>query len=360
MLFRSNLLAEINPETGESARKATGSFYTPRTVVDYMVDKGITEYLVEKTGLHREWLAALVTYDKSDDIILNLEDADRRKIVEALADLRALDPACGSGAFPIGLLQKIVYVLQLTDPECEIWTEIECARVSPEYRRVLKRGLTENGAEYVRKLGVIRRCIYGVDIQAVATEIARLRCFLTLIVDAKVDDTLDNRGIEPLPNLEFKFVTANSLLSLSASAAEETQGQLFENTTLLTELQLIREEYFASDPDDKEIIKRDFDRVQANMRRGIALSHTDSSLKYERLSTWQPFDHSSTDWFNSDWMFGVSEFDLILANPPYLGEKGHKELFQTIKSSSLGVFYSKNMDLFYFFFHLAQIGRAHV
>jgi hypothetical protein len=168
-----------------------------------------------------------------------------------------------------------------------------------------------------------------------------------------VDDTLENRGIEPLPNLEFKFVTANSLLSLSASAAEETQGQLFENTTLLTELQLIREKYFASDPDDKEIIKRDFGRVQANMRRGITLSHTDSSLKYERLSSWQPFNHSSTDWFNSDWMFGVSEFDLIIANPPYLGEKGHKEVFQTIKSSSLGAFYAKNMDLFYFFFHLA-------
>jgi adenine-specific DNA-methyltransferase len=348
-----NLLAEINPETGESARKATGSFYTPRTVVDYMVDKGITEYLVERTGLSREWLTALVSYDKSDDIILDLQVADRKKIVEALADLRALDPACGSGAFPIGLLQKIVYVLQVIDPECEIWTEVECARVSPEYRRIIKRGLSENGAEYVRKLGVIRRCIYGVDIQAVATEIARLRCFLTLIVDARVNDSLDNRGIEPLPNLEFKFVTANSLLSLSASAAEETQGQLFENTTLLTELQLIRESYFTSDPDDKETIKRDFGRVQANMRRGITLSHTDSSLKYERLSTWQPFDHSSTDWFNSDWMFGVGEFDLILANPPYLGEKGHKEVFQTIKSSSLGAFYAKNMDLFYFFFHLA-------
>jgi len=313
----------------------------------------LAEYLAATTTVRPDWLRALISYDKSDDLEIQLTTSEAKQVVEKIRSMRMLDPACGSGAFPIGMLQKLTYLLEIVDPDCELWIEAECSDVSAEMRRAVRQSLSKKGAEYVRKLGVIRRCIYGVDIQSIATEIARLRCFLTLIVDEVIDDSAPNRGIEPLPNLEFKFVAADSLLGLKGAIAESGQSELLENTSHLSKLEEIRGEYFASTTLEKLDLKQEFKRVQANMRRGVAQSHAEASLMYERLARWEPFSHGVTEWFDSAWMFGVEQFDIVLANPPYLGEKGHKELFQKVKEGSLGRFYSKNMDLFYFFFHHA-------
>lgn len=348
-----NLLAEINPDTGESARKATGSFYTPRLIVEYMVDCALSLYLQKSTSIPKEKIEALVSYDKIDDHFHPLSEEERIKVVKAISKFTALDPACGSGAFPMGLLQKLVYVLQEVDPDCSRWMDEQCASLPREIRKRVRSSLEVKGIDYVRKLGVIRQCIYGVDIQPVATEISRLRCFLTLIVDEIVDDMKENRGIEPLPNLEFKFATANSLLSLSNLVENSDQGELFGNVEHVEELANIRDSFFGATNDEKSLIRSDFKRVQASMRRSISRTKTEVSSKYEKLARWQPFGLETTDWFDPKWMFGLSQFSLVIANPPYLGEKGHKDLFGQLKSGSLGRFYSKNMDLFYFFFHQA-------
>lgn len=101
-----NLLAEINPETGENAKKSTGSFYTPRDIVDYMVDSSILEHLKTKTGISEEKLKALISYGKEDDELISFSETEKKAIVNALYSVTVLDPACGSGAFPIGVLQK--------------------------------------------------------------------------------------------------------------------------------------------------------------------------------------------------------------------------------------------------------------
>ena len=75
-----------------------------------------------------------------------------------------------------------------------------------ELRKVIEREFQEKNFDYIRKLGIIRENIYGIDIQPIATEISRLRCFLTLVVDERIDDTLENRGIEPLPNAIFRLL----------------------------------------------------------------------------------------------------------------------------------------------------------
>ena len=80
-------------------------------------------------------------------------------------NLKLLDPACGSGAFPIGALQKIVFILQQIDQDGQLWFHIQIKRASPEIRRVIEREFSHKNFDYIRKLGVIRENIYGVDIQ---------------------------------------------------------------------------------------------------------------------------------------------------------------------------------------------------
>ncbi|TRZ78692.1 SAM-dependent DNA methyltransferase, partial [bacterium] len=189
-----NLLAEVNPETGASARKSTGSFYTPREIVDFMVEESLIAHLKSKTNISEEKLRALSSYDLDDDVSYPIDQQERKLLVEAIHNTTVLDPACGSGAFPIGVLQRLVHMLEVLDPECSIYIN----KFPPEARRQFQ----NKSLVYIRKLAVIRGCIHGVDIQPIAIDISRLRCFLTLVVDQQVDDDVPNRGIEPLPNLD--------------------------------------------------------------------------------------------------------------------------------------------------------------
>src|SRR5690606_22215009 len=98
----------IDPDSGETARKATGSFYTPREIVDYMASESLVQYLVNKTGLDEKQLHPLFRLDQE----VKFSKPETNSILDALDKLKILDPACGSGAFPIGVLQKIVMALQ--------------------------------------------------------------------------------------------------------------------------------------------------------------------------------------------------------------------------------------------------------
>jgi len=352
-----NLLAEINPETGESARKSTGSFYTPREIVDYMVDSSLLEFLKSKTSADEDKLKALISWGQSDDEEYPLTDGEKEKVVHALAGLTILDPACGSGAFPIGILQKVVYILQQADPKAEIWLENQLKNIaSPELKRDIQEKYESENYDWLRKYGVIRETIFGIDIQTIATEISKLRCFLTLIIEEEVNDDFEhNRGVHALPNLDFKFVTANSLVSLpDGNSNIKGKGlNLFEDVTHIEQLKRIRNQYFGANADERARLQVEFKNLQMDMLRSrIATSGATSDL-YNTLSDWDPFSHKATDWFDSEWMFGVDGFDIVIANPPYLGEKSHKSMFDKLKQTELGrKFYKGKMDLFYLFFHL--------
>lgn len=351
-----NLLAEINPETGESARKSTGSFYTPREIVDYMVDSSLLEFLKRKTDIDENKLKALISWGTADDEQSPLTDDENKKAVSALAGLTILDPACGSGAFPISILQKVVYILQQADPRAEIWLENQLKSiVSPELKRDIQEKYESENYDWLRKYGVIRETIFGVDIQTIATEISKLRCFLTLIIEEEVDDKKPNRGVHALPNLDFKFVTANSLVGLpeSNTRTKSKELNLFEDVSHIEQLKNIRNEYFGANAYERARLKDDFRMLQNDMLRSRIASSNSTSDLYNELSDWDPFSHDKTDWFDTEWMFGVNEFDIVIANPPYVGEKGNKPIFDTLKTTSLGKrFYKGKMDLFYFFFHL--------
>jgi len=348
-----NLLARINPETGETVRKSTGSFYTPREIVEYMVDESLVQYLRRKTKIASNKLAALISYDLIDDVVNPLCEDEKKMVVRSLSKLTILDPACGSGAFPIGILQKIVFVLQQIDPDATLWFEEQIASAAKEVRDLIQREFEHKNFDYIRKLGIIRESIFGVDLQPIATEIARLRCFLTLIVDERVNDSEDNRGVYPLPNLEFKFVTANTLIELNIpnTKAAAAQSTLFEDREGIDELKKLRDDYFNSHDAERDALKFQFSQSQDRMLKNMIAnnSHGVAGITH-KLSTWDPFSHNETDWFDADWMFGIRDgFDIVIANPPYVRihkqDASKKELMKKIYRSAVG-----DYDLYILFF----------
>ena len=324
-----NLLAEINPETGENAKKSTGSFYTPRDIVDFMVDSSLLRYLMSKTSIDEDRLRALIDYSKEEYDIAVFSENEKKSIINALYKITVLDPACGSGAFPIGMLQKIVYMLQELDPDAVLWFEKTTENIDPLFKKEIKSKFDGGSLNYIRKLSVIKNSIFGIDLQPIAVEISRLRCFLSLIIEEKVDDYEPNRGINPLPNLDFKFIIANSLVRLDPSE----QISLFEDNDHINALKAVRDEYFNSDSERRAELKSDFKDIQQEMLLCNIGSSKNVSKRYFQLSAWKPFQNESTDWFDADWMFGIKEdegFDIVIGNPPYIQLQSMKELSKTL------------------------------
>jgi len=326
-----NLLAEINPETGNTARKATGSYYTPRPIVEYMVDESLKQYLLTKTNLDENKISSLLAYEEEE---VGLSDSEKDTVLDALDVIKIIDPACGSGAFPMGILQKMLLILQKIDPESKKWLnkkvlQIENTIVREEFQKKIE---AENW-NYVHKLGIIQDSIYGVDIQPIAVDISKLRFFLSLIVDEKVDDSKENRGIDSLPNLEFKFVCANSLIGLPntlvGSYKKGLQPKLFEAVDNITELKKLREEYLRCYGDEKISIEKKFQDIQNKMFMSSLkwLNWGGGDSQTVKLSQWNPFIGEPSNWFDPEWMFGIKDgFDVVIGNPPYVTYKGKQRV----------------------------------
>lgn len=315
-VFESLLASQVE-STGEQARKAKGAFYTPREIVAFMCKQALREHLVSQHKNEHKVLQSIAKLlDKSDhdwandgsNSLRDIPKEHRDVISQTLKNVKTLDPACGSGAFPLGLLQ-LLHNLHL--------------RLNPSLDA------------YRLKLDILQNNIYGSDIEPMAIEISKLRSWLSLIVSGS-----DRHEVEPLPNLEFNFVAANSLLTLQV-------GDLFTDEQVEIDLQDLRNKYFS---ESKALNKK---RIQ---EKYLKLTHQDLfDERSNQLRTFNPFDSDSVaKFFDPDIMFGISDgFDVIVGNPPYIGEKGHKDLFSTVRNSDLGVrFYQGKMDYFYFFFHL--------
>ncbi|MCB9262110.1 MAG: Eco57I restriction-modification methylase domain-containing protein [Flavobacteriales bacterium] len=341
-----NLLAEIDPDSGETARKATGSFYTPREIVDYMATESLVLYLHNQTQIDKELLKPIFKIDSE----VSFSKPDSEKILEALDRLKILDPACGSGAFPMGVLQKIVMALQKLDRNAEWWKARQINRIENALlRKQVKEKLELTTVEYARKIGVIQNTLYGVDIQPIAAEISKLRCFLTLVVDENIDESKPNRGVEPLPNLEFKFVTADALLKLPD---EKDFGGLFNSFDDLEQLKQIRLDYLQSYGEHKNELKAEFKRIQNKIsKQQIKSGVADVNSRAFLISSWNPFSNEKVDWFDPSWMYGVDNFDIVIGNPPYVEHKKLKHIASKLKP--MYNVYTGSSDLSVYFFERA-------
>ncbi|TGO03071.1 hypothetical protein PN36_13365 [Candidatus Thiomargarita nelsonii] len=319
-----NLLAAYNPETGTTARKQTGSFYTPREIVNYMVDESLITYLENQLGKDSEQnkLRTLISYNEENH---SFNENEVQQLISAIDKIKILDPACGSGAFPMGGLHKLVYILSKLDPNNAAWKaqQIAKAREIPDstFRdkaiEDIEQAFSRNELDYGRKLYLIQNCIFGIDIQPIAVQIAKLRFFISLLVDQKIDDSRENRGVRPLPNLETKFVAANTLIGLDKPAQATLRNPKIE--TKEKELAEVRASYFtARTPKTKNKYRERDEHIRAEIgellsKDGFARDTT------ERLAKWNPYDqNASADFFDAEWMFGVKDgFDVVIGNPPY-------------------------------------------
>ena len=286
-----NLLGAYNPETKETARNQSGSFYTPREIVSYMVDESLIAYLGD-TPLVR----SMFRDDFKPD---ELHWSDYQLIAGKLKSVKVLDPACGSGAFPMGLLNRIVELLQ----------KIETDKTT-----------------YELKLNIIENCIYGSDIQSIAAQITKLRFFISLICDCEKDASKPNFGIPTLPNLETKFVTADSLIGLKRRKIND-QFDLFQDDVnnpvniAKTELMKVRHEHFSAKTASVKRRLREKDQLLRE-RLTALLSHDDvfAPEDAKQMAAWNPYDQNAVSpFFDAEWMFGVTDgFDIVIGNPPYI------------------------------------------
>jgi hypothetical protein len=322
---------------GEESKfnKQYGVYYTPREIVHYMCQQSLINYLhtelnptagfdTDEKSTRPTQPAELPTKEAIALLIQHGEDLREHEaqaanketgtyspiiaesirknaalIDEKLANIKVCDPAVGSGAFPVGMMSEIVRA-----------------------RNVLKTWSKIKKTVYDFKRECIENSLYGVDIDSGAVEIAKLRLWLSLVVDED-----DPQNIKPLPNLDYKVVCGNSLVGV--------EKNLF-NAHLFAKLESLKPLYFnVTNPTKKQEYKKKIDGLIEQITNGHA-----------------QFDF---DIYFSEVFHDKNGFDILIANPPYVGHKGgQKEFFRRMKETSLGKrFNNERMDLFYYFFHKA-------
>ncbi|MCL0052748.1 BREX-1 system adenine-specific DNA-methyltransferase PglX [Peptococcaceae bacterium] len=269
--------------------KKFGVYYTPREIVHYMCQQSLINYLsCELEGkVNKEDIEKLIKYGEqfTENEAAVLEKGKETQtykyhlplsirtnakfIDDKLKDIKICDPAIGSGAFPVGMMHEI----------------IKTRNVLSAFINGLERSI------YNFKRECIESSLYGVDIDAGACEVARLRLWLSLIVDEE-----DIRKIKPLPNLDYKIVCGNSLLGV--------EKDLFNNE-LFNELEKLKPLYFReTNPTKKQEYKNQIEELISKITK----------------------EHKEFDFevYFSEVFHHKGGFDVVIANPPY-GAKISKE-----------------------------------
>jgi len=332
-----NLLAEQSDDTKEAARKNAGAFYTPRPVVSYMCRNTLLKHLDTE-----------------------IKPENGKQIIHKMLDTTVLDPACGSGAFPMGMLEEMMQVLETVDPEGNLWVSEMLKSHDDEFKEHIADFIADKQIRYVKKLGLLRNCLFGIDLLEYAVEITKLRCWLSLIVEQKVDFTKPNYNLKPLPNLEFKFYKKNSLFR---KYKDENLNHLIDSidkASLLQELVDLENEFFiakSSKHGNKEEIKqkiiallerlvdsqsekiqREFNSAQSKVNYLVSSGAPEREVSKAKkkvkelaneLAELALFRYTIKDYFIERVVFpGIFNknntnpgFDIVIGNPPYVNTK---------------------------------------
>lgn len=386
-----NLLASYNPETRDTARKALGAFYTPREVVSFMVDEALIAYLEPTLGGNDAITRLRALFEAPVEHFDNpFSDEETDQLVTALDDVKILDPACGSGAFPMGALQRLVNLLAKLDLQNDRWEAHQRARLADDRAAAQKLNDAEERAErlaeldrwdadlrdifdtdrfqpdYARKVFLIENAIFGADIQPVAVQIAKLRFFIALICDQKTHAAKANKGVLPLPNLETRIVAANTLLPAGSSTDGRLgQADLIDQRVdrLRAALRDVHHEHFQARTLARKRRCRERDaRLRAELAevlRGSGLPAKSANA----LASTDLFDqNSSSPFFEPGWMFShpsprrghsaLEGFDIVVGNPPYVRQEKIKDQKEALKPHYPETF-TGTADLYVYFYDRA-------
>lgn len=348
----------------DNIRKGQGAFYTPREIVHYMCQESLINYLSSNSKIREEKIRRLIKKDGifTDEELQNIDDVkelekaadtnifldknEAKLLNELLKNIKVVDPACGSGAFLVGMLHEIVYARSYL------------------YGWFLD---VSKNMEYILKKETIQNCLYGVDIDPGAIDIAKLRFWLSVIVDENIED------IEPLPNLDYKLMQGNSLLEdlvigdsviqfkfdgskkvdrrtkeqLKMFESNGIQGKLIldESETLAEKLEKYHTQYFnITDPGKKKLLKKKIDNIEDELIQSKCqeeISHAESFISSNLgdskkilkgtekiLAVTNVLNKWSKDHLRPffPWKLHFSEvfyrdnpgFDIVIANPPYV------------------------------------------
>ena len=308
MVFE-NLLAEIDPRTKDtiraSIRKARGAYHTPDCILDEMVKDSLSRYLISKLkGLGN----ASEVSDYVHQLIYNGQKISNKYdsvCIKALYSITVLDPACGSGSFPLNLLNNIDRVISIIDPESKLWVSyvidsIPEPTIKDQTKLQLIEATKESNRGYTRKLTILRDCIFGLDIQPLAIQITRLRFYLSLITDQKVDFSAPNYGIIPLPFLDTKFLCVDSLSTIEQDI-DETSG---------FELIYERKNYYNATNKDCYITSHE--KVSDVISKTL-------SVDKDVVQDWLKDPQTNLGLFKRSVLFPEAKvgFDIVIGNPPF-------------------------------------------
>ena len=263
-----------------------------RAIKKYIRENPAKAGIVSRASSFQEEQEQATKHDALDTLFDSIsenpfDEETTKQIIEQINNLRVVDPAVGSGAFPMAMLNKLVFILGKLDPENKHWKQSQIDGVkksvsdSVVQRKLIEqieRQFKEKNADYGRKLYLIEKCIYGVDIQQIAVEIAKLRFFISLLVDEKIDwdKPENNYEIEPLPNLDFKLMQGNSLISTYAGIdfydekEKPTEDLLFDEDDLYKKLikdfEDLKHQYQnEADNQTKKELRKEIDKAVINI-----------------------------------------------------------------------------------------------
>ncbi|MCH7988889.1 MAG: Eco57I restriction-modification methylase domain-containing protein [Planctomycetes bacterium] len=219
------------------------------------------------------------------------------------------------------------------DPDNAKWKQlqIDAAAMIPDPSArdaaitAIERDFADNEDDYGRKLYLIENCLYGADIQPIAIQITKLRFFISLVCDQRTNRSKkDNHGIRPLPNLETKFVAADTLIALNPERHLDTE--ILANPLIKqkeADLQRVRHDHFAATTRQKKLALQKRDRkLRDELARELIKTTFADRESSRQLADWDPYDpQQSAIFFEPLWMFDQSMaegFDLIIGNPPYI------------------------------------------
>lgn len=351
-----NSLAELQ-------RKRSGTFYTPREIVHYMVLESIQQYLSNETDISHTKIHDFVFHPDNTTDALSVQEI--RLLDAKLQSVKVLDPAVGSGAFPVEFLNTLV-----------------------KMRKKLNVAVGSNVNEVSIKKAFIKENLYGVDIDPGAIEITKLRLWLSLIVDYDITET------EPLPSLDFQFRVGNSLMekiagidvfsatALQTTYLDEKDGGDSRIDQIKTQMLAIKDQFYSSsDEEQRHVLKKSFDQLERVMIETVIHKH--ESIQLNLISTTKArrsraqerliasnqkqleklrhkLETGTYKLFKPDFHFSevydrrladgssANGFDIVIGNPPY-GVRIEREIYQEHglgSSDSYGVFISTALKRF--------------